>query len=143
MTQNANISVSLFLQFCKKNCMFFTFCVFCAFLHVFFIFVITFEPKKIQTRLAPQNDRLNLSFVKYIHVVGKTITRSGLKTSIFRLQILWNTLYYNLTSDHIPDWKLLGYAVEMHSNCVIFFAPLKSQYIKGKNLNSIMQYVEN
>ena len=61
---------------------------FCAFLYVFFIFVITFEPKKIQTRLAPQNDRLNLRFVKYIHVVGKTITRSGLKTSIFYLQIL-------------------------------------------------------
>ena len=47
------------------------------------------------------------------------------------------------SSDHTPDWKLLGYAVEMHSNCVNFFAPLKSQYIKGKDLNSIMQYVEN
>ena len=28
------------------------------------IFVITFEPNKIQIRLGPQNDRLNLSFVK-------------------------------------------------------------------------------
>ena len=69
-------------------------------------------------------NRLNFSFVKDIHI------------------ILGNTLYYNLTSDHIPDWKLLGYAVEMHSNCE-FFAPLKSQYIKGKDLNSIMQYVEH
>ena len=38
---------------------------------MFFIFVITFEPKKIQIRLAPQNDRLSLSFVKDIYVVGE------------------------------------------------------------------------
>jgi hypothetical protein len=31
-----------------------------------FIIVITFEPNKIQTFLAPQNDRLNLSFVRYL-----------------------------------------------------------------------------
>ena len=37
---------------------------------MFFIFVITFEPNQIQTRLAPQiqNDRLNLSFMKDIHL---------------------------------------------------------------------------
>ena len=33
--------------------------------------VITFEPIKIKTCSAPQNDRLNLSFVKYIHVDGE------------------------------------------------------------------------
>ena len=33
-------------------------------------FVITFEPIKIQTHSAPQNDRLNLSFVKDIYVDG-------------------------------------------------------------------------
>ena len=32
--------------------------------------VITFEPIKIQTHSAPQNDRLNFSFVKDIHVDG-------------------------------------------------------------------------
>ena len=32
--------------------------------------VITFEPIKIQTHSAPQNDRLNFSFVKDIHVNG-------------------------------------------------------------------------
>ena len=31
--------------------------------------VITFEPIKIQTHSVPQNDRLNFSFVKDIHVV--------------------------------------------------------------------------
>ena len=30
--------------------------------------VITLEPIKIQTHSAPQNDRLNFSFVKDIHV---------------------------------------------------------------------------
>ena len=33
--------------------------------------VITFEPIKILTHKAPQNDRLNLSFVKEVHVIGK------------------------------------------------------------------------
>ena len=32
--------------------------------------VITFEPIKIQTLSAPQNDRLNFSFVKDTHVNG-------------------------------------------------------------------------
>jgi hypothetical protein len=54
--------------------------MFFAFFCMFFIFVITFEPNKIQNRLAPQNDHMNLSFVKVIHVVGKK--RSSLKTAI-------------------------------------------------------------
>ena len=33
--------------------------------------VITFDPIKIQTHSAPQNDRLNFSFVKDIHVDGR------------------------------------------------------------------------
>ena len=33
--------------------------------------VITFGPIKVKTCSAPQNDRLNLSFVKYIHVDGE------------------------------------------------------------------------
>ena len=39
------------------------FCIFCVFA-VFCICVITFEPIKIKTRSASQNDHLNLSFVK-------------------------------------------------------------------------------
>ena len=45
-------------------------------------FVITFEPIKIQTCLARQNDRLNLSFVKDIHLIAQKIIRSGLKMAI-------------------------------------------------------------
>ena len=44
--------------------------------------VITFEPIKIQTCSTPQNDRLNLSFMKDIHVVGKKMARNGRKKAI-------------------------------------------------------------
>ena len=40
--------------------------------------VITFEPIKIQTHSAPQNDRLNFSFVK----VGRKVARNSRKTAI-------------------------------------------------------------
>ena len=57
MTQNSNISISVFLRFCKKRPIgFFTFCFLFAFC------VIPFVPIKISTGSAPQNDRLNLSF---------------------------------------------------------------------------------
>ena len=58
------------------------FFAFYAFLHVF-IFIITFEPNKIQACLAPQNDRLNLSFVREFHVVGKKMTKNSQKMAIF------------------------------------------------------------
>ena len=51
--------------------------------------VITFKPIKIQTCSAPQNDRLNLSFVKYIHVVGKTMARNGQKIAIGAVGWRW------------------------------------------------------
>ena len=43
------------------------------------IYVIAFDPIKIQTYLAPQNDRQNLNFVKDICVVGKKMARNGCK----------------------------------------------------------------
>ena len=67
MTQIANISISgFFFNFAKKPKSVLCFLPLC----MFFIFVITCEPNQIQTRLAPQiqNDRLNLSFMKDIHV---------------------------------------------------------------------------
>ena len=43
-------------------------------------YVAAFDPIRIQTRLAPQNDRQHLSFVKGIHVVGKKkMTKNGRK----------------------------------------------------------------
>ena len=55
--------------------------------------LITFEPIKIWTCSAPQNDRLNLSFVKDIHVGAKTMARNGRITAIYQLQILSISLY--------------------------------------------------
>ena len=52
---------------------------------------VTFE--SIQTRLAPQNDRLNLSFVKYIYANGGKLARNGRTTAICQSQILVNSLY--------------------------------------------------
>jgi len=46
-------------------------------------FVVDFDPIKISTHYAPQNDRWNLSFVKDIYVVTKKITTNGPKRPIF------------------------------------------------------------
>ena len=40
-------------------------------MEIFALCVITFEPIKIYTRSAPLKDCLNLSFVKYMHIVCK------------------------------------------------------------------------
>jgi hypothetical protein len=50
-------------------------------------YVITFEPIEVQTRSAPQNDRLNLSFVKDTYVDGRKLARIGRKTTIYILRI--------------------------------------------------------
>ena len=63
-----------FLQNCKQTEM-----------EILVLCVITFESIKIQTRSAPQNDLLNLSFVKDKHVVGKKMARYGLKMTIYQL----------------------------------------------------------
>ena len=49
----------------------------------FAFYVITFEPIEVQTRSAPQNDRLNLSFVKDIYVDGGKLARNGRKMTIY------------------------------------------------------------
>ena len=43
-------------------------------MEIFAFCVITFEPIGFQTHSAPQNDRLNLSFVKDIYLVGEKKT---------------------------------------------------------------------
>ena len=49
--------------------------------------VTTFEPIEVQTRSAPQNDSLNLGFVKDRYVDGKNLARNGRKTTIYESQI--------------------------------------------------------
>ena len=45
--------------------------------------VIIFEPIMIQTCSAPQNDRLNFSFVKDTYVDGEKLARNGQKTATY------------------------------------------------------------
>ena len=51
---------------------------------IFAFCVITFEPIEVQTRLTPQNDRLKLSFVKDVNVIGKKMARNGCTTAIYQ-----------------------------------------------------------
>jgi hypothetical protein len=51
-------------------------------MEIFAVGVITFEPIRIQTCSSPQNDLLNLNFVKDIKVIGKKPTRYGHKMSV-------------------------------------------------------------
>ena len=51
--------------------------------------VITFEPIVVQTRSAPQNYCLNLSFVKDIYVDGGKLARNGCKMAIFVCLKFW------------------------------------------------------
>ena len=51
--------------------------------------VITFEPIKIQTHSAPQNDRLNFSFVK---VDGGNLALNSCKTAICQSTFFRDTL---------------------------------------------------
>ena len=55
---------------------------------IFVSCVITFEPMKIETRSAPQNNSLNLSFVKDIYTDGRKLARDVRKTAICQSQIL-------------------------------------------------------
>ena len=65
-------------DYSAKDLLFFASFAFC---------VMTFEPIKIYTCSAPQNDRQNFSFVKDTYVDGKKVTRNGRKMAIFETWI--------------------------------------------------------
>ena len=48
---------------------------------------IPFDPIETQTHQVPQNDRLNLSFLKDFCVVGEKMARKGHKMAIFKSKI--------------------------------------------------------
>ena len=54
----------------------------------FVFYVVAFDSIKIQTPLAPQNDRQDLSFVKDIYVVGEKMTRNGGKMANTKLCVI-------------------------------------------------------
>ena len=85
MIQNAKMQKTVnegFLQNCKKTKM-----------ETFAFFVITFEPIKIKTCSAPQNDRHNLSFVKDANMVGQKMAGNGRKMAIYQSVLNRNSLY--------------------------------------------------
>ena len=57
-------------------------------------YAIAIEPIEIQKCSAPQNDRLDLSFLEDIYVYAEKLTRNGRKTAIQLSQILATTLQY-------------------------------------------------
>ena len=62
-------------------------------MEIFVVCVITFEPIEIQTCSSPQNDSLNLSFVKDENIVGEKMTRNGRKMAI---RVASNLFYCSL-----------------------------------------------
>ena len=74
-------------------------------MEIFALCVIMFEPIKIQTPLAPQNDRLNLSFVKDENTVGEKMARNGPKRPFVLSDSFPIRVYVKLLSD-FNDQKL-------------------------------------
>ena len=56
-------------------------------MEVFAFCVIIFEPIKIQTCSAPQNDRLNFSFVKDIYIDGGKVAEKWVEV-VVKLQFI-------------------------------------------------------
>ena len=53
-------------------------------------------------RFRPQNDRLNFSFVKETHAIGKKMAGNGRKTAIYNSLSFPNSLY----SEKIEDFRV-------------------------------------
>ena len=48
-------------------------------------YIIAFDPFIIQTTVAPQNDRWNLSDMKYFYVVSEKTNKNGCKMFLYTL----------------------------------------------------------
>ena len=60
-----------------------------------------FEPIEVQTRSAPQNDHLNLSFVKDIYVYGKNLLEMVVNFAyqflyVCESDLTWIPIHYSL-----------------------------------------------
>ena len=56
-----------------------------AWLFFYSYYVVAFDPIKILTHKGPQNDGLNLSFVKDVNVVAKKWPKNGHKMAMYEL----------------------------------------------------------
>ena len=82
--------------------------------------VITFDPIKIQTHSAPQNDRLNFSFVKDIHVDGGNLAWNSCKTAICQSAFFGHTLRQEKFFLQLYEYKQISF-----SDKSSFVEPLK------------------
>ena len=62
-------------------------------MEILVFYAIAIEPIEVQKCSAPQNDRLDLSFLEDIYVYAKKMARKNLKIVIYEQQILGLTLY--------------------------------------------------
>ena len=100
------------------------------------LYVITFEPIKIQKRSAPQNDRLNLSFVKDIYVNAKKMARKFGKMVIYESQILRLTLYLPVTICMYLSTRIALYS--FCGNYVFFFESFDPATIQANKLSYLL-----
>ena len=70
------------------------------------IYVVAFDPIKIQTCLAPQNDCQNLSIVKDNYVVREKMSRNGRKNSNLKFCILFKCS--DFTVQFVPQQSAVG-----------------------------------
>ena len=108
-----------------------------------FLFVITFKPNKTQTHLTPQNDCLNLSFVKYIHVCRwqkndpklsqndhLLFTNFGNHHLVLRKQIVGQTNTYSCPNEIRTDFSDIVYTA-------LLYIPEASEGLKIRGAISI------
>ena len=129
MQKNANISISVFMRFCTKT----QICIFC----VFGFCVITFVPIKIQTCPAPQNDRMNLSFVKDNHVVSKKRPDVVVKWPFIRCyfsKVYRTRMRPPATSEAIPFEPITFQTRQAPQNDCLNLSFVKDEYTYGKKM---------
>ena len=101
-------------------------------MEIFAFFVIIFEPIRIQTLYAPQNDRLNLSFVKNEHTGGIKMARNGRKMAIYESVLFRIRVYLDYRARNRP--QLLQYFLLVFSRP---FSIMLTFYILSKSLLSV------
>ena len=105
---------------------------------------INFEPIKIQTCYAPQNDRLNLSFVKDEHTNGKkwpemVVTRSFIKDIRFQSLFMWVLgigVLHNKRPKNIATSSFFGNFMRKKHRCNMLASTAVSKAVRALIVNS-------
>ena len=98
--------------------------------------VITFDQIKIQTHSAPQNDRLNFSFVKDIHVDGGNLAWNSCKTAICLYTFFYSPSIRQSTS-FLSLFKFFPSSSICNSLAFFFFQLIIKDYFGYLDLSTI------